>query len=84
MDLLLLPKFAVAVLMFYLIWLQTSFFFCYMGMICYAFFLMLGAVGYRASLTFVRHIYRCGSLFNSQGLFFCEPFIAYGLLLCVC
>ncbi len=40
--------------------LQTSFFFCYMGMICYAFFLMLGAVGYRASLTFVRHIYRCG------------------------
>ncbi len=37
---------------------QTSFFFCYMGMICYAFFLMLGAVGYRASLTFVRHIYR--------------------------
>lgn len=40
--------------------LQTSFFFCYMGMICYAFLLMLGAVGYRASLTFVRHIYRCG------------------------
>lgn len=37
--------------------MQTSFFFCYMGIICYAFFLMLGAVGYRASLTFVRHIY---------------------------
>jgi hypothetical protein len=79
MDLLLMPKFAVAVLMSYQMWLQTSFFFCYMGMIFYAFFLMLGAVGYRASLTFVRHIYRCGSLFDSQGLFFREPSIAYGL-----
>ena len=28
--------------------------------VCYAFFLMLGTVGYRASLMFVRHIYRCG------------------------
>lgn len=29
--------------------------------VCYAFFLMLGTVGYRASLMFVRHIYRCGA-----------------------
>ena len=34
--------------------MQTSFFFGYMTMICYAFFLMLGTVGFRASLTFVR------------------------------
>jgi hypothetical protein len=38
--------------------MQTSFFFGYMLMVCYAFFLMLGTVGYRASLLFVRHIYR--------------------------
>jgi len=38
--------------------MQTSFFFCYNGLMCYAFFLMLGTVGYRASLLFVRHIYR--------------------------
>ena len=38
--------------------MQTSFFFCYMFMVCYAFFLMLGAVGYRSSLSFVRHIYK--------------------------
>ncbi|KAK9810322.1 hypothetical protein WJX72_008660 [[Myrmecia] bisecta] len=38
--------------------MQTAFFFGYMFMICYAFFLMLGAVGFRASLTFVRHIYK--------------------------
>lgn len=38
--------------------MQTSFFFGYMFMVCYAFFLMLGTVGYRASLLFVRHIYR--------------------------
>ena len=29
-----------------------------MSVVCWAFFLMLGTVGYRASLTFVRHIYR--------------------------
>lgn len=29
--------------------------------VCYAFFLMLGTVGYRASLMFVRHIYRCAA-----------------------
>ncbi|CAM6118491.1 unnamed protein product [Calypogeia fissa] len=39
-------------------WLQGSFFFGYMGCVCYGFFLMLGSVGYRASLLFVRHIYR--------------------------
>jgi len=38
--------------------MQTSFFFGYMFMICYGFFLMLGTVGYRASLMFVRHIYK--------------------------
>eukprot|EP00244_Chara_vulgaris_P011221 TRINITY_DN547_c0_g1_i4.p1 TRINITY_DN547_c0_g1~~TRINITY_DN547_c0_g1_i4.p1 ORF type:complete len:692 (+),score=110.61 TRINITY_DN547_c0_g1_i4:247-2076(+) len=38
--------------------MQTSFFFGYMACVCYGFFLMLGSVGYRASLLFVRHIYR--------------------------
>ncbi|KAL3692712.1 hypothetical protein R1sor_006363 [Riccia sorocarpa] len=38
--------------------LQGSFFFGYMACVCYGFFLMLGSVGYRASLLFVRHIYR--------------------------
>ncbi|PNX92767.1 phagocytic receptor 1b-like protein [Trifolium pratense] len=38
--------------------MQTSFFFGYMACICYGFFLMLGTVGFRASLIFVRHIYR--------------------------
>eukprot|EP00243_Klebsormidium_subtile_P001828 TRINITY_DN1341_c0_g1_i1.p1 TRINITY_DN1341_c0_g1~~TRINITY_DN1341_c0_g1_i1.p1 ORF type:complete len:603 (-),score=198.88 TRINITY_DN1341_c0_g1_i1:363-2171(-) len=38
--------------------MQTSFFFGYMACVCYGFFLMLGTVGFRASLTFVRHIYR--------------------------
>ncbi|GMI85518.1 hypothetical protein like AT5G37310 [Hibiscus trionum] len=37
--------------------MQTSFFFGYMACICYGFFLMLGAIGFRASLLFVRHIY---------------------------
>jgi hypothetical protein len=31
-----------------------------MSVVCWAFFLMLGTVGFRASLMFVRHIYRCG------------------------
>ncbi|KAG2449123.1 hypothetical protein HYH02_005871 [Chlamydomonas schloesseri] len=38
--------------------MQTSFFFGYMAMVCFGFFLMLGTVGWRASLMFVRHIYR--------------------------
>eukprot|EP00798_Chlamydomonas_sp_ICE-L_P021840 gene21840-28870_t len=38
--------------------MQTSFFFGYNGLVCYAFFLMLGSVGFRASLIFIRHIYR--------------------------
>ncbi|KAI9087924.1 hypothetical protein K1719_030254 [Acacia pycnantha] len=37
--------------------LQISFFFGYMACICYAFFLMLGTVGFRAALLFVRHVY---------------------------
>ncbi|GMH16117.1 hypothetical protein Nepgr_017958 [Nepenthes gracilis] len=38
--------------------LQTSFFFGYMACICYGFFLMLGSIGFRAALLFIRHIYR--------------------------
>mmetsp|Transcript_13838 Transcript_13838/g.29854 ORF Transcript_13838/g.29854 Transcript_13838/m.29854 type:complete len:608 (+) Transcript_13838:164-1987(+) len=38
--------------------MQTTFFFGYMAMVCFGFFLMLGTVGWRASLLFVRHIYR--------------------------
>ncbi|KAJ9557812.1 hypothetical protein OSB04_012426 [Centaurea solstitialis] len=38
--------------------MQTSFFFGYMACICYGFFLMLGTIGFRAALFFVRHIYR--------------------------
>ncbi|KAJ6402340.1 hypothetical protein OIU84_014431 [Salix udensis] len=38
--------------------MQTSFFFGYMACVCYGFFLMLGSIGFRASLFFVRHIYR--------------------------
>mmetsp|Transcript_1699 Transcript_1699/g.4580 ORF Transcript_1699/g.4580 Transcript_1699/m.4580 type:complete len:587 (-) Transcript_1699:241-2001(-) len=38
--------------------MQTSFFFGYNAVVCYAFFLMLGSVGFISSLTFVRHIYR--------------------------
>ncbi|KAI6674285.1 hypothetical protein NL676_002191 [Syzygium grande] len=38
--------------------MQTSFFFGYMACVCYGFFLMLGTVGFRASLLFIRHIYR--------------------------
>ncbi|KAF9593739.1 hypothetical protein IFM89_024877 [Coptis chinensis] len=38
--------------------LQLSFFFGYNACICYAFFLMLGTIGFYASLLFVRHIYR--------------------------
>lgn len=37
---------------------QTSFFFGYMGMACFGFFLMLGTIGWRSSLLFVRHIYK--------------------------
>ena len=37
---------------------QTSFFFGYMLVACWGFFLMLGAVGWRASLMFIRHIYK--------------------------
>ncbi|KAF3792921.1 Transmembrane 9 superfamily member 2 [Nymphaea thermarum] len=38
--------------------MQTSFFFGYMACICYGFFLMLGTVGFCASLQFIRHIYQ--------------------------
>eukprot|EP01025_Chloroclados_australasicus_P067971 TRINITY_DN9428_c0_g2_i6.p1 TRINITY_DN9428_c0_g2~~TRINITY_DN9428_c0_g2_i6.p1 ORF type:complete len:612 (-),score=31.13 TRINITY_DN9428_c0_g2_i6:482-2317(-) len=38
--------------------MQTSFYFGYMMIICYGFFLMLGTVGFQASLVFVRYIYK--------------------------
>jgi hypothetical protein len=38
--------------------MQTTFYFGYMLCICYGFFLMLGTVGWRASLAFTRHIYK--------------------------
>jgi hypothetical protein len=38
--------------------MQTAFFFGWNAVICYAFFLMLGSVGFSASMLFVRHIYR--------------------------
>eukprot|EP00775_Hariotina_reticulata_P013476 gene13476-13602_t len=38
--------------------LQTSFFFGYNAIACFAFFLLLGSIGWRASLLFVRSIYR--------------------------
>ena len=38
--------------------MQTCFYFGYMGLACYAFFLLLGMVGFRASLLFVQSIYR--------------------------
>ncbi|KAL5209003.1 hypothetical protein ABZP36_004626 [Zizania latifolia] len=38
--------------------MQTSFFFGYMACICYAFFLMLGMIGFRAALFFVHHMYK--------------------------
>ena len=38
--------------------MQSAFFFLYNGTVCLAFFLMLGTVGWRSSLSFVRHIYR--------------------------
>lgn len=37
---------------------QTVYFFAYNGLICWALFLMLGTIGWRASLLFVRHIYK--------------------------
>lgn len=39
--------------------LQTAFYFGYMSVVCYAFLLMLGTVGFRASLTFVRQATGC-------------------------
>ena len=38
--------------------LQASFFYGYMAVACYGLFLMLGAVGFKASLFFVKSIYR--------------------------
>eukprot|EP00798_Chlamydomonas_sp_ICE-L_P020329 gene20329-27089_t len=38
--------------------MQTAFFFGYMACVCFGFFLMLGTIGWRASLVFVRQIYK--------------------------
>ncbi|GAB4814909.1 hypothetical protein N2152v2_001955 [Parachlorella kessleri] len=38
--------------------MQNTFYFGYMAVVCLGFFLMLGYVGFRASLMFVRRIYR--------------------------
>lgn len=38
--------------------LQGSFYFAYMLVVCYFFFILLGAVGFFSALTFVRRIYR--------------------------
>lgn len=38
--------------------MQTTFYFGYMGIVSYGFFLMLGTVGFRASLLFVKQIYK--------------------------
>ena len=38
-------------------WIQGSFYFGYMAIISYAFFIMLGSIGFFSSLVFVRHIY---------------------------
>ena len=38
--------------------MQTSFFFGYMGMVCFGAWLMLGTIGFYSSLTFVKYIYR--------------------------
>ena len=38
--------------------MQTSFYFGYNFMICYAVFLMLGAVGWAAAYWFVKYMYR--------------------------
>lgn len=37
--------------------LQFSYYFGWNAVICYGFFLMLGFVGWRSALTFVRRIY---------------------------
>jgi len=37
--------------------LQASFFFGYMGVLCYGAVLMLGAIGFLSSMAFVRYIY---------------------------
>ncbi|CAA6667026.1 unnamed protein product [Spirodela intermedia] len=48
----------VFILLYCFYYYHTSFFFGYMICISYGFFLMLGTVGFRASLLFVRYIYR--------------------------
>lgn len=63
--------------------MQTSFFFGYMACICYGFFLMLGTVGFRAALLFVRHIYRsikCEQAFCPLNSTRAIVFISQGIL----
>ena len=51
--------------------MQSAFFFLYNGTVCLAFFLMLGTVGWRSSLSFVRHIYRCRRLPETSSFLSC-------------
>ncbi len=41
--------------------LQTAFYFLYMAVVAFAFFLMMGAIGFFSAFSFVRYIYRRGS-----------------------
>lgn len=57
--------FIYAYSIFYYVWrsnmtgfLQASFYFSYMAIVCYFFFVMLGTVGFLSSLIFVRRIYQ--------------------------
>ena len=52
--------------------MQGSFFFGYMAVVCFGFFLMLGTVGWRASLMFVRHIYKVHN-FAMKIIQACQP-----------
>jgi transmembrane 9 superfamily protein 3 len=49
--------------------LQTSFFFAYTMLVCYAFLLTLGAAGYHASFMFLRLLYKYAVPDPSQMLF---------------
>jgi hypothetical protein len=38
---------------------QTAFYFLYMANVAFAFFLMMGSIGFYSAFAFVRYIYRC-------------------------
>lgn len=47
--------------------LQTAFYFLYMADVAFAFFLMMGAVGFYSAFAFVRYIYGCVPLWGHAG-----------------